>query len=145
MKMTALITQLANERSAEMRRSAELRRRVRFGRKGRAARRAAVDAAIADVTVRRLNGRPADRAALEYLADLDSREPLEGEILGAELDGALVAAISLSNGEVIADPFARTEHIRSLLALRASQLRGHGARFHIGRHRPSLRRAPRAA
>ena len=143
--MTALITQLANERSVEMRRSAERHRRVRFGRKGRAARRAAVEAVVADVTVRRLDERPSDRAALSYLADLDSRKPLAGEVLGAELDGALVAAISLTTGEVIADPFVRTDHIRSLLVLRASQLRGHGTRFRR-RHRPTgLRRAPRAA
>jgi hypothetical protein len=141
--MIALITQLANERSAELRRSAESRRRVRFGRKARAARRAAVEAAIADVTVRRLDHRPADRAALDYLADLDSREPLEGEVLGAELDGALVAAISLEDGEVIADPFVRTDQIRSLLELRASQLRRRGARPHL--RLPHLRRAPRAA
>ena len=100
---------------------------------------------MADVTVRRLDDRPSDRAALSYLADLDSREPLAGEVLGAELDGALVAAISLTTGEVIADPFVRTDHIRSLLVLRASQLRGHGSRFRR-RHRPTgLRRTPRAA
>jgi hypothetical protein len=140
--MTTLITQLANERSAELLRNAQRRRRVRFGRKGRAARRVAADAAIADVTVRRLGHRPADRAALEYLADLDSREPLDGEVLGAELDGALVAAISLSSGDVIADPFVRTDHIHSLLALRARQLRGHGARLRRSLH---VRRTPRAA
>jgi hypothetical protein len=143
MTMTALITEIANERSAELRRSGAARRRVRFGRKARAARRAAADAAIADVTVRRLGHRPSDRAALDYLADLDSREPLEGEVLGAELDGALVAAISLENGELIADPFVRTDQIRSLLELRASQLYRHGARLH--RRLLHLRRAPRAA
>jgi hypothetical protein len=141
--MTALITEIANERSAELRRSAEARRRVRFGRKARAARRAAVEAAIADVTVRRLDHRPSDRAALDYLADLDSREPLEGEVLGAELDGALVAAISLEDGELVADPFVRTDQIRSLLELRASQLRRRGARPR--RRLLHLRRAPRAA
>jgi hypothetical protein len=141
--MTALITQLGSERSADLRRRAEARRRVRFGRKGRAARRAGVEAAIADVTVRRLDHRPADRAALGYLADLDSRERPEGEVLGAELDGALVAAISLDDGKVIADPFARTDHIRSLLQLRASQLRKRGSRPRL--RLPHLRRAPRAA
>jgi hypothetical protein len=143
MTMTALITELAHERSAELRRSAEVRRRVRFGRNARAARRAAVEAAIADVTVRRLDHRPADRAALDYLADLDSREPLEGEVLGAELDGALVAAISLDDGEVIADPFVRTDHIRSLLELRVSQLTRRSSFLRL--RLPHLRRAPRAA
>src|SRR5262245_2280229 len=110
--MTALINALAAERSAELRRQAESRRRFRLGRKARAARRRGAHfGAIADVTVRRLDGRPADRAALAYLADLDSREPLVGETLGAELDGALVAAISLTTGDVIADPFTRGDEV----------------------------------
>ena len=134
-EMTALITEIANERSAELRRNAESRRRVRRGRKARAARRAADTDWIADVTVRRLDGRPSDRAALEYLADLDSSDPLAGEVLGAELDGALVAAISLDTGKVIADPFTRTDQIRSLLRLRASQLRG---KPRAGLRRPAL-------
>jgi hypothetical protein len=143
MTMTALLTSIANERSAEMRRTATSRRRVGFGRKARAARREAHLAEIEDVSVRRLDHRPSDRAALEYLADLDSSQLLSGEVLGAELDGALVAAISLSTGEVIADPFTRTDQIRSLLELRAAQLRGHERRFR--RHGSHLRRAARPA
>jgi hypothetical protein len=144
MTMTALITSMANERSAELRRSAASRRRVRFGRKARGARREAHLAEVEDVSVRRLDHRPSDRAALEYLADLDSSEPLTGEVLGAELDGALVAAVSLTTGDVIADPFTRTGHIRSLLELRAEQLRGQHHRF--GRRRGShVRRAARPA
>jgi hypothetical protein len=143
MTMTALITSMANERSAELRRSAASRRRVRFGRKVRARREAHL-AEVEDVSVRRLDHRPSDRAALEYLADLDSSEPLTGEVLGAELDGALVAAISLTTGDVIADPFIHTGHIRSLLELRAEQLRGQHHRF--GRRRGShVRRAARPA
>jgi hypothetical protein len=146
MTMTALINALANERSAELRRQAESRRRVRFGRKARASRRReAHSPAIADVTVRRLDHRPADRAALDYLADLDSREPLEGEVLGAELDGALVAAISLTTGDVIADPFSRTDEIRSLLELRARQLRGRGAKLRRVLSGGRGQREPRAA
>jgi hypothetical protein len=127
--MTALISALATERSAELRRQAESRRRIRFGRRARTARRRGAHSRIADVTVPRLDQRPPQRAALEYLADLDSREPLTGDVLGAELDGALVAAISLTTGGVIADPFTRTDQIRSLLELRARQLRGRGARL----------------
>jgi hypothetical protein len=142
--MTALITSLAADRSAELRRTAASRRRVALGRKVRVARREAHPAEIEDVSVRRLDHRPSDRAALEYLADLDSSEPLSGEVLGAELDGVLVAAISLSTGDVIADPFIRTDHIRSLLELRAAQLRGTHSRF--GRRRGShVRRAARPA
>ena len=142
--MTALITSLATDRSAEMRRTAASRRRVALGRKARAARREAHLTEVEDVAVRRLDRRPSDRAALDYLADLDSSEPPTGEVLGAELDGALVAAISLSTGDVIADPFVRTDHIRSLLELRASQLRDRQPRR--GRRRGShLPRAARTA
>jgi hypothetical protein len=142
--MTALINSMATDRSAELRRTAASRRRVALSRRARATRREAHPAAVEDVSVRRLDHRPSDRAALEYLADLDSSEPLTGEVLGAELDGALVAAISLTTGAVVADPFIRTDHIRSLLELRASQLRGHRPRF--GRRRGShLRRAARPA
>jgi hypothetical protein len=134
MTMTALISSIANDRSAELRRTAASRRRVAFGRKARVTRREAQPSEVGDVGVRRLDRRPSDRAALEYLADLDSSEPLTGEVLGAELDGALVAAISLTTGDVIADPFTRTDQIRSLLELRASQLRG-GGQPRFGRRR----------
>ena len=143
--MTALINALAAERSAELRRQAESRRRIRFGRRARTARRRDAHSRIADVTVRRLDHRPADRAALEYLADLDSREPLTGDVLGAELDGALVAAISLTTGDVIADPFTRTDQIRSLLELRARQLDGRGARLRRLVPGGRVHRTPRAA
>jgi hypothetical protein len=145
MTMTALITSIANDRSAELRRTAASRRRVAFGRRARAARREAQLAEVEDVSVRRLDHRPSDRAALEYLADLDSSEPLAGEVLGAELDGALVAAISLTTGDVIADPFTPTNHIRSLLELRASQLRGRQQRFGRRRRGSHLHRAARPA
>jgi hypothetical protein len=144
--MTALINQLAAERSAELRRHAATRRRVRLGRRARASRRRdAHPSRIADVTVRRLDHRPTDRAALDYLADLDSREPLAGEVLGAELDGALVAAISLATGDVIADPFIRTDEIRSLLELRVRQLRGHESSLRRLFRGARPTRTPRAA
>jgi len=135
MDMTALITQIASDKSSELRRTAASRRRLGLGRsrKLRSSRREADHGVVADVTVRRLGDGPSDRAALDYLAGLDSREPLDGEVLGAELDGALVAAISLSTGETIADPFTRTDEIRSLLQIRAEQLDGRRSRF--GRRR----------
>src|SRR5262245_224469 len=145
MTMTALITSIANDRSAELRRTAASRRRVAFGLKARAARREAHSVDVEHVSVRRLDHRPSDRAALEYLADLDSRQPLSGEVLGAELDDVLVAAISLTTGEVIADPFTRTDHIRSLLELRASQLRGDQSRSGRRRRHSHLSRAARPA
>ena len=44
-------------------------------------------------------------------------------MLGAEVEGRLLAAISIETGEVIADPFSRTSELRALLKLRASPAR----------------------
>jgi hypothetical protein len=64
-----------------------------------------------------------DRSEVERLAQLESRRPLEGALLGVEIEGRLLAAISLATGESIADPFSRTGELRALLELRAAQLR----------------------
>jgi hypothetical protein len=71
------------------------------------------------VTVRRAT--LADHAALVRLATLDSRVVPAGELVVAEVDGALWAAVSAS-GEAIADPFRHTADLVSLLTLRARQL-----------------------
>jgi hypothetical protein len=73
------------------------------------------------VNIRRLGGD--DLAAVERLAQLDSRRAPEGPLLGAEIEGRLLAAISLVSGESVADPFSRTAELRALLELRAAQLR----------------------
>jgi hypothetical protein len=71
------------------------------------------------VTVRRST--VLDQAALTRLATLDSRLVPTGELVVAEVDGELWAAVSAS-GEAIADPFRPTAHLVSLLTLRARQL-----------------------
>lgn len=71
------------------------------------------------ITVRRST--LADRAALTRLATLDSRFVPTGDLVVAELDGELWAAVSTS-GEAIADPFRPTADLVSLLTLRARQL-----------------------
>jgi hypothetical protein len=58
---------------------------------------------------------PADLEALERLAQLDSRPLPPGPHLVAERDGRIDAAMSLSSGELIADPFRRTAELRELL------------------------------
>jgi hypothetical protein len=63
-----------------------------------------------------------DREALERLAELDSTEPPRGPTLVGELLQRPVAALSLSDGRVIADPFVATGDIVALLRLRARQL-----------------------
>ena len=76
------------------------------------------------VTIRRLGGE--DEAAVARLAGRDSAHRPAGELLGAEVDGRLLAAISLAGGEVIADPFHPTREIAEVLRLRARQLDGRG-------------------
>jgi hypothetical protein len=78
-------------------------------------------APIGSVTIRRLDD--GDREALERLAQIDSAEPPSGRLLGAEVEGVLLAAISLDTGELVADPFSRTGELQAMLELRASQLR----------------------
>lgn len=84
-----------------------------------------------------------DRAEVDRLAQLDSRRPPEGALLGLAVEGRLVAAISLATGESIADPFSRTGELRALLELRAAQLRRreNGHRRHFHRARPKARAA----
>jgi hypothetical protein len=65
-----------------------------------------------------------DRAALRRVAQRDSRPVPEGELLVAEVDGELQAAIELATGELIADPFRRTVELVRMLVLRRSLLRG---------------------
>ena len=73
------------------------------------------------LTVRR--ARPADDGALGTLAALDSARPLTGERLVAEVDGRLVAAVSLHDGRAVADPFLPTADVVALLRERAGGLR----------------------
>jgi hypothetical protein len=63
-----------------------------------------------------------EAAELRQLAALDSTRPLAGDALVALVDGKLVAAISLADGRVIADPLAPTTEARALLHTRAAQL-----------------------
>lgn len=81
-----------------------------------------------------------DATALARLAGADSAATPAGEMLGAELGGRLVAALSLREGTVIADPFRPTAAAVELLRTRARQLTGGRPR---GRLRLSLRRRAR--
>jgi hypothetical protein len=73
----------------------------------------------ANLTLRHASA--ADDAALVRLAALDSSRVPSGELLVGELDGVLVAAVSIDTGAVIADPFEHTAAIVESLRLRASQ------------------------
>lgn len=69
--------------------------------------------------------RPGDGDALRRLALLDDSAPLAGEVLLAEQDGELRAAISLHSGRVIADPFRWTADLVALLRTRADLIADH--------------------
>jgi len=87
-----------------------------------------------DPTVVIRAARGSDGVALEDLARLDSQRPLAGDVLLAEQDGQLVAA--LGGERVIADPFRSSADLVALLRVR-------GGRSRQGlRHRARLR-APR--
>jgi hypothetical protein len=64
-----------------------------------------------------------DERALRRLAALDSAEGVPTEpLLVAEVESGLRAALSLSDGTVIADPFAPTADVVSLLRERARMI-----------------------
>ena len=64
-----------------------------------------------------------DAASLEILAELDSARPPDDPVLVAERGGDVVAALPLSGGPAIANPFLSTSDAVELLKLRAHQLR----------------------
>jgi hypothetical protein len=76
----------------------------------------------------------ADERSLKRLAALDSSRVPAGELLVAELDGRLVAALSVDTGAAIADPFEHTATIVDSLRAQASR-RPRPARrpSHLGR------------
>jgi hypothetical protein len=79
---------------------------------------------------------PVDAGTLNRLAALDETEPLTGDVLLAVADGRAVAAMSVADGRVAADPFARTGEAVALLRLRAQQTRrrsGAARRLGLGR------------
>ncbi len=78
-----------------------------------------------------------DARALRELAELDEAPELSGEALVAVIDDEVVAAVSLDDGRVVANPFVATRDAVSLLELRARHLLARGAQR--PRRRLSLR------
>lgn len=62
---------------------------------------------------------PDDAAALRRLAALDSSPTPQDRVLVAEVDGELHAALSLTDGRVVADPFRPTAEMVTLLRVHA--------------------------
>ena len=88
---------------------------------GRGARATAAALDAEPLLIRR--AAPADAPAIARLAALDERELPCGERLIALLSGRPVAALEVSSGFAVADPFVRTGAIVELLGLRAAQVR----------------------
>ena len=64
-----------------------------------------------------------DVSAIELLAELDASPVPVGPLLLAEVEGTIEAALGVESGEAIANPFASSADVVSLLRLRADQLR----------------------
>ena len=77
-------------------------------------------AAPDQVTMRRAY--PDDAAALARLAALDCSRVPTGDVLVAEVDGELWAAVAVGSDGAIADPFRASAGIMRLLRMRAAQL-----------------------
>ena len=69
----------------------------------------------------------ADAARLRELARLDDKRLPAGPFIVAEVPGEVVAAVSLSSGTIVADPFRPTSDAVAMLRLRALQVRGESA------------------
>lgn len=67
---------------------------------------------------------PDERAAVRRLAALDDAPELQGDVLLALVNGEPVAALSLGDGRVVADPFRFTEEAVGLLRLRRRHVLG---------------------
>jgi hypothetical protein len=89
------------------------------------------------VTIRRTT--PADRDALERLAQLEGRTLPPGAALVAEVCGRVLAARWITEEVMLADPFVPTGELAALLDTRAGHL---GARPRLASH--PLRRAAAA-
>jgi len=79
-----------------------------------------------------------DEPALRELAQLDSQKPITGRALIGKIDGRAAAALSLSDGRIVADPFQATSHLAVQLRLRAGAVQAY-------EHTPSLADRMRAA
>jgi hypothetical protein len=108
---------IAQERTAELQRAAQRGQLLRDARAAAAAQHSAHDERV---TLRLSCA--ADDGMLARLSGLDSSEPPARPVLLAEVNGQLRAALGLSDGTAVADPFQPTADLIDLLRARARQL-----------------------
>jgi hypothetical protein len=76
------------------------------------------------ITIRRLG--KGDETAIERLVELDSGRRPEGEMVGVEIEGRLMVAMSIETKRSVADPFSHTAELQALLGIRIAQMHGEG-------------------
>ena len=111
---TTISAAVAAEHSADLRRAAEHQRAATSA----LARRSDLQVIALRVA------QPEDDYDVSRLAQLDDAPQPIGPVMLAVVDGEAVAALSLSDGRVVANPFVATEKAVTLLRLRATQLSG---------------------
>lgn len=117
--ITVLAEIVATEHRADLRRTADRSR-------------TAAAAEVPDTTrVELRHARRDDADIVQRLAVLDEARPLDGRVLLATANGLTVAALSLDDGRVVADPFVATAEAAALLRLRAAQLAQGRRRFRL--------------
>lgn len=127
--ITMLIEMAAADHRAELRRAAERSQRsAGLGKRP-----------VPGVEIR--HARADDADGVWRLAALDEAPPLVGPVLLASADGQPVAALSLADRRVAADPFVATAQIVSLLRARAEQVTEAKARRRLRWRLPRLRPA----
>ena len=94
---------------------------ARNARQVRTARKASVAGGLR-LVLRRSSAE--DEQALARLARLDSAPRPRGDMLVAEVDDVIVAAVPLEGGPAIADPFRPTADVVAILQARAELLAG---------------------
>jgi hypothetical protein len=118
--MTSINAIVANEHRADLHRYAAERRR----RTESPAPRSSTRSQIIALRLAQADERPAVRR----LAALDDAPELAGDVLLALVNGEPVAALSLADGRIVADPFRFTEEAVGLLRLRFQHLSGEARR-----------------
>ena len=68
-----------------------------------------------------------DADALTWLEDQASRPPLDGRVLIGEIAGTPAAALSLYDGRVVTDGSRNTDHLVTVLRMRAGAIRAYEA------------------
>jgi hypothetical protein len=114
--MTFVTAMVASEHIADLRRAADSRR---LGME-----RSAAEHVARNQTIALRIAQPDEVVVVTRLAALDDAPALQGQVLLAVADGEPIAALSLYDGRVVANPFICTADAVALLRLREQHLRG---------------------